>query len=361
MKKIKTGLDVYQDFQSEGAKDIKGFKTKLDDAISRFHREQKQNEKQLPKFAEVTFDQIKFNYGVQRDLNEKHVLNIVEGFDPRVVRYPSAVKDSDGFYYVFDGQHTLLAMQSLGFTKFPITYVETNETYFDAVAFEILNDTGIQKADKAAIHRGLLYRYSHGDKDPRVMNARALQNVMDRCKIDLQPARLRKSANKKGDNKHFFSHFDYAEKGLEMTNPVAMEKILLGIKEYYGNEDNDGVTGNIDRALFIGLCKMFNLAKSNDYTLPDNWVAEILKALKTICGSNAANIHSACKRQWQHTRGTSWDAPVAMCVIMREVYLLLPKEDQKFQPPFIEKVKVLRNDQNQIDLHTDMKPFIKIN
>ena len=357
--KIKTLSQVVEEFYRDGEEELPNFKTRLATA-----RDKLDPNKKLPEgINKITIDDnLCFNYSVQRDLRPSHVLRICEKFDPRVVRPASAVK-RDGKYYLFDGQHTSVALAVLGYNAIPLTYVETSEPSFDAEAFEILNDTGILRAGTEEIHRGLLHRW-HNDptaandrNNPRVKIAYAVDTLFKKCAIDLEPKRVRKSPGKCGPNKHYFSHFDYAYKGLEMTGDVdVLERILLGIKKYYGDEDG----GEINQGLYIGLVKMYSLAKEDGSTkfLPQDphWVDRILEAMIKVCGRNANGIHSAAKKQWQHTRGTSWDAPVAMSTLMREVYLIQAPQQDLFNPPHEPKVSmgIMTS-----DVCSEFKPYFK--
>jgi len=344
--KIKTLNQVVEEFYKSGEDEVANFKTRLATARDRLLELQKNPEMQLPQGVQLVeiSDVVCFNYSVQRDLRDSHVLRICEKFDPRVVRPASAVK-RDGKYYLYDGQHTAVALAVLGFLAIPMTYVETSHQSFDAVAFEILNDTGILRAGTEEIHRGLLHRWNNdvnhkNDRNnPRVKTAYTVDTLFKKCSIDLEPKRVRKSTGKCGPSAHYFSHFDYAYKGLEMTGDAdVLEKILLGIKQYYGEENG----GEINQGIYIGLVKIYALAKEDGATkfLPRDWIDKILSALIKVCGRNAQGIHSAAKKQWQHTRGTSWDAPVAMSTLMRETYLLQAPDEDQFNPPHEPKVSM---------------------
>ena len=116
----------------------------------------------------------------------------------------------------------------------------------------------------------------------RVVTAHLVQQVFDSCEIDLEPKRVRKSPGKCGPNKHYFSHFDYAYKGIDMTGNVeVLENILNGIKTFYGDEDG----GEINQGIYIGLVKMYTLAKEDGSTkfLPKDWIERILSALIKVC------------------------------------------------------------------------------
>jgi hypothetical protein len=360
--KVKTLGQVVEEFHREGEEELPNFKTRLASAQDRLAQLRLDAEMQLPQgVVQIEINDILcFNYSVQRDLRPSHVLRICEKFDPRVVRPASAVKRG-GKFYLFDGQHTSVALAVLGYTSIPMTWVETSHQSFDAVAFEILNDTGILRAGTEEIHRGLLHRWNNDPtaandrNNPRVKIAYAVDTLFKRCSIDLEPKRVRKSSGKCGPNKHYFSHFDYAYKGLEMTGDMdVLERILLGVKKYYGDEDG----GEINQGLYIGLVKMYALAKEDGSTkfLPQDWVGKILEAMIKVCGRNANGIHSAAKKQWQHTRGTSWDAPVAMSTLMREVYVIQAPEQDLFNPPHEAKVSmgIMTG-----DICNEFKPYFK--
>jgi len=380
--KVKTLSQVIEEFYVDGEREIPHFKKRLQSALERWEELKKNTEMKLPaglnptsilnlavivenKKVEITnpisfLTSISFNYGVQRDLRPSHVLKILEKFDPRVVR-PIASALRDGVYYIFDGQHTAVVLAVLGFSEIPLTWVETINPSFDAVAFEILNDTGILRAGTEEIHRGLLYRWNQDDlgtgdrQDPRVKTAYQVDTLFKECNIDLDPKRVRKSPGKKGPNDHYFSHFDYAYKGLEMTGDIEqLRKILLAIKKYYPEEDG----GEINQGIYIGLVKMYALAREDGSTkfLPADWIDKILSALVTICGVRAEHIHSAAKKQWQYKRGTSWDAPVAMSTLMREVYVVCNPLDRTFNPPHEPKVNMGIMDG---DICSEFKPFYK--
>ena len=360
--KIKALSQVVEEFHKAGESgDIPNFKTRLKEARARWQNLQKDTEMVLPRGVEqVPLDRIYCDYNIQRDLRDTHVLRICEKFDPRVVQPGSSVKRGDS-WYLFNGQHTAVALSVMGFTSVPLTWVETKEQSFDAVAFEILNDTGILKAGTEEIHRGLIYRWHNdvngtGDRNhPRVKNAYLVDTLFKECAIDLEPKRVRKSSGKCGPNKHYFSHFDYAYKGLEMTGDLeVLKKILLSVKKNYGEEQG----GEINQGLYIGLVKMYALAKEDGAVkfLPENWIDLILEALTKVCGFNAQGIHTAAKAQWQHTRGTSWDAPVAMSTLMREVFIVQAHKDNMWNPPHEPKVSmgIMTG-----DICSEFKPFIK--
>ena len=79
--------------------------------------------------------------------------------------------------------------------------------------------------------------------------------MFDECEIDLEPKRVRKSPGKCGPNKHYFSHFDYAYKGIKMSGEQGLKDALKAIKEVYGDEEG----GEINQGLFIGLMKQYQM------------------------------------------------------------------------------------------------------
>ena len=158
--------------------------------------------------------------------------------------------------------------------------------------------------------------------------------IFDQCKIDLEPKRDRKSPGKCGPNKHYFSHFDYAYKGIKMAGETGLHNALDAIKNVYGDEDG----GEINQGIFIGLMKQYQMGAEAKRLkrLPENWMFKMLEATKKVC-SSATLIHSATKKQWQYANGVGWDAPVAMGHMLREVYLL---EDGTFEPSYMPNVTV---------------------
>ena len=66
-----------------------------------------------------------------------------------------------------------------------------------------------------------------------------------------------------------------------------------------------------------------------------------------------------CQKQWQHTNGVGWDAPVAMAHMLREVYLL---EDGTFEPSYMPNVtlKLEEGDiANESEAQTAFNNYVK--
>ena len=334
--KVRMLLDVVDEVKREAPEDVPNWSKRYDEAKINLKNKLDQGFT-LPKGVEAhPLEDFAFNYSVQRDVRAGHCMNIMRKFDPRVCTPVSAVRRSDSkTLYIFDGQHRAVSLALLGFTTIPVTIVETDEPAFDAIAFEIVNDTGILRAGTEEIHRVLLHRYKMGETDPegRPWKAQQVQDAFDLVGIDLEPKRVRASANKKGPNPHYFSHFDYAYKGLTMAGKDGLINALTAIKDTFPNEDG----GEINQGLFIGLMKQYELSAGRLHRLPKDWMHLLLGAARTACAS-ATLIHTASKRQWQHANGTGWDAPVAMAHVLKEIYEL--EQPEGFEPSFIQQVTV---------------------
>jgi hypothetical protein len=100
--------------------------------------------------------------------------------------------------------------------KFPCAIVIDDDVNFASYAFELLNDTGVKRLTPGDLHRNALVRYKNGSRDTKVVRARIMQNQFDAASIDLQDKGSRDSAALCGDNEYFFSHFKYAQKGIEV-------------------------------------------------------------------------------------------------------------------------------------------------
>ena len=166
--------------------------------------------------------------------------------------------------------------------------------------------------------------------------------MFDECEIDLEPKRVRKSPGKCGPNKHYFSHFDYAYKGIKMSGEEGLRTALKAIKEVYGDEEG----GEINQGLFIGLMKQYQMgAEAKRLSrLPEDWMLKILATTKEVCPS-ATLIHTATKKQWQHANGVGWDAPVAMGHMLKEVYQI--EQPEGFEPSYMPNV-TLKLDESDI-------------
>ena len=334
MNKIRMLSDVVAEVRKEAPEDVPNWSKRYEEAKQNLQNQITKG-RILPKIEVHPLENLAFNYSVQRDVRAGHVMNIMRKFDPRVCGVVSAVRLSSGpTLYIFDGQHRAVALALLGEKEIQVAVVDTDEPAFDAEAFEIVNDSGILRAGTEEIHRCLLHRYKMGETETeRVATAHMVQEIFDRVGIDLEPKRVRKSSGKCGPNKHYFSHFDYAYKGIKMACAEGLESALRAIKDTYPDEDG----GEINQGLFIGLMKQYQMGAEAKRLkrLPADWMLKMLRAVKQGMGSSGALIHVAAKKQWQHANGVGWDAPVAMGHLLREVYLI---EDGEFEPSYMPNV-----------------------
>ena len=332
--------DVIADVQREAPEDVPNWEKRYAEAKVNLKNQLAKGRK-LPLGTEAhPLDDFAFNYSVQRDVRGGHVMNIMKKFDPRVCCPVSAVRRSDSkTLYIFDGQHRAVSLALLGYKEIPVTIVETDEPAFDAEAFEIVNDSGILRAGTEEIHRCLLHRYKMGETETeRVVTAHKVQEIFNECQIDLEPKRVRKSSGKRGPNKYFFSHFDYAYKGIKMAGEDGLRQALMALKTVFPDE----VDNEIEQGLFIGLIKQYQMGAEAKrlQRLPDDWMFKMLEAAKQVCESGKL-LHTATKKQWQHANGVGWDAPVAMAHMLREVYLI---EDGTFEPSYTNNVSLKLED-----------------
>ena len=135
--------------------------------------------------------------------------------------------------------------------------------------------------------------------------------------IDLQDKGSRASDNLRGDNDYFFSHFKYAQKGIELDPKGAtLHTILEAVKETFPLQEE------IDQGVFIGLYELQRLAREYNVVLPTGWMRVLLESLKKTFKSSHL-LHSKAKVQWEHSHpGAGWVAPTAMSNFMRELHVL---------------------------------------
>lgn len=273
------------------------------------------------------------DYEVQRDVIIKHVLNIIKKFDPRVCMPAAGVKiikdgEWDGKMFTYDGQHRLVALALLGYDLVPVCYIETDDPAFASYAFELLNDTGVKRLTPGDLHRNKLTRYKLGSRDTKVIESRTLQDQFDKLDIDLEDKNTRKNPNTRGSGKHFFSHFKYAYKGIELDRTgTKLYNILDGIVKVFPDQEE------VDQGIYIGLYELSRLSREVNLDLPGDWIQRVLAPIKEEFGSSAT-AHSKAKRQFEYIRpGASWSAPEAMSNFIREVYLTKTKDEQKLELP----------------------------
>lgn len=272
----------------------------------------------FPVSTMIQIEDLWIDYEVQRDVIHKHIINIMRKWDPRICSPGSACR-LNGLpkNYLYDAQHRTIAAGILGFTEVPCAVVETDDPNFASYAFELLNDTGVKKLTPGDLHRNAIVRYKNGSRDLKVVRARTMQDQFDIAGIDLQDKGSRSSATLCGDNEYFFSHFKYAQKGIEVDDSgKTLLDILTAIKDTFPIGDE------IDQGVFIGLYELHRISKSSTNTkLPPGWMKTVLETIKPTF-KRANLIHSKGKDQWEHVNpGSTWSAPSAMSNFLRELYL----------------------------------------
>ena len=265
----------------------------------------------------IAIEDLWIDYEVQRDVLHKHIINIMKKWDPRICSPGSACRfNGKPPIYLYDAQHRTIAAGLLGFTEIPCAVVETTDPNFASYAFEMLNDTGVKRLTPGDLHRNALVRYKNGSRDSKVVHAHTMQDQFDAAGIDLQDKGSRASDNLRGDNDYFFSHFKYAQKGIEVDEKgrVLLE-ILESIKGAFPLQEE------IDQGVYIGLLELHKLSKAETNTLPDGWMRKLLDTVKKSFKSSSL-IHAKAKVQWEHVNpGSTWSAPSAMSNFLREVYI----------------------------------------
>jgi len=259
------------------------------------------------------------DYEVQRDVLHKHIINIMKKWDPRICSPVSACcLIGTNRIDAYDGQHRTIAAGILGFEEIPCAVVNTDDKNFASYAFEQLNDTGVKRLGPGDLHRNALVRYKNGSRDVKVVKARTMQNQFDACGIDLQDKGSRGSDNLRGDNDYFFSHFKYAQKGIDIDDTGnTLKEILSAIKDTFP------IGEEIDQGVYIGLYELHRISSTNPADkLPAGWMKTLLKSIKQSSFKSAALIHAKAKIQWEHVNpGATWSAPSAMANFMRELHI----------------------------------------
>jgi len=273
---------------------------------------------QFPESKMVTIGDLWIDYEVQRDVLHKHIINIMKKWDSRICSPVSACRltDSDRID-TYDGQHRTISAAILGFTEIPGAVVVTDDKNFASYAFEMLNDTGVKRLNPGDLHRNALVRYKNGSRDIKNVRARTMQDQFDNNGVDLQDKGSRASDNLRGDNDYFFSHFKYAQKGIELDESGRiLNQILDAIKSVYPLQEE------VDQGVFIGLYELQRLAgTAGTVKLPEGWMKNLLESCKQTFKSSHL-MHAKAKVQWEHSHpGAGWVAPTAMSNFMRELHL----------------------------------------
>jgi len=275
------------------------------------------SEHRFPHSTMVKIQDLWIDYEVQRDVIHKHVINIMRKWDARICSPGSACRIKGSNIYLYDAQHRTLAAAILGFDEIPCAVVETDDPNFPSYAVEMLNDTGVQRLNPGDLHRNALVRYKNGSRDIKNVRARTMQDQFDSAGIDLQDKGSRASDNLRGDNDYFFSHFKYAQKGIEIDDSGSVLSNILGaIKDTFPLQEE------IDQGCFIGLYELHRISSTNpSEKLPAGWMKTLLESIKPMFKSSAL-IHAKAKVQFAHQfPGGSWNAPSAMANFLRELHM----------------------------------------
>ena len=181
----------------------------------------------------------------------------------------------------------------------------------------MINDTGVKRLTPGDLHRNALVRFKNGSKDIKNVRARTMQDQFDALEIDLQDKGSRNSDNLRGDNDRFFSHFKYAQKGIEIDESgKTLYNILDAIQTTFPLQEE------IDQGVYIGLYELHRISNTNSNTkLPAGWMKTLLSSIKpTFKSSNL--VHAKAKIQWEHVNpGATWSAPSAMANFLRELHI----------------------------------------
>jgi len=256
------------------------------------------------------------DYEVQRAAIPDHILNIMKNYDPRLCGPASACQvDGEDYTTIYDGQQRSIATALLGYTAGPCNVVQTDDAAFPSYAFEMLNETGVKRLTPGDLHRNALTRYRLGSREIKNVKARTLQDQFDANAIDLEDKGTRKSANLRGNNDYFFSHFKYAYKGIELDQSGGvLDQILHAIRTVFPLQEE------IDQGCFIGLYELARLDTRQE--LDGDWMVQVLSTAKKQF-SSSATVHAKAKMQWAHVMpGATWSAPSAMSNFLRELYIM---------------------------------------
>lgn len=147
----------------------------LHDAIEDYYKKGKTfSSKRLPKHAKVKLKNILIDEDIQRELDEVHVMHIVQGFDERRVNPIFAVKfPGEEHYHCTDGQHTVVSLAKLAQAglideidendwedlEVDVLYVETPDRSFAREHFAFINGVGKKPIDEYDRHKQRVLSY----------------------------------------------------------------------------------------------------------------------------------------------------------------------------------------------------------
>lgn len=266
----------------------------------------------------VAIDTLFLDYEVQRAAIAKHILNIMKNYDPRLCTPASACQvEGQDYTTLYDGQQRSIATALLGFTEVPATVVETNDVAFPSYAFEMLNETGVQRLTPGDLHRNALTRYRLGSRDIKNVKSRTLQDQFDNNKIDLEDKKTRNS-NRRGENEYFYSHFKHSYKAIDLDDKGnVLNDILHAIITVFPKQEE------IDQGCFIGLYELQRLESNmgSRASLPEGWMITVLESAKQFFISSAT-VHQKAKQQHAYAMpGATWSSPSNMANFLRELHM----------------------------------------
>jgi hypothetical protein len=105
-----------------------------------------------PKFGFVTWNQLYLYSIFQRDIAPKHVLKLFKDWDHTAVIVPCAIKFTWAgkvYYCIWDGHHTIQTAKLMGYTQFPVWYVD-----IDAIDAKVITSAGFTNDQNGRIKYG---------------------------------------------------------------------------------------------------------------------------------------------------------------------------------------------------------------
>ena len=226
--------------------------------------------------VDIPLEDIWVNYDIQRDVNDNHIMGIIERFLPSVCTPSSAVKikEKDGklIIYVYDGQHRAVILAILGLSFVRCSLHETDDETFPAKAFRIVNESGIQLPSKLELYRTSLYRLMHGDhsvkKDKDVREAERIYEIGQKAKVDWIDKKNLKVKRRQDErqHEHYFTMISLIEKEVQGTSGIgddAVVDIFNSIKNVYTADKYP----EIEQGFYLGLYDMMIKAQEKNHTL----------------------------------------------------------------------------------------------
>ena len=105
-----------------------------------------------PKFGYVKWDQLYLYSLFQRDIAPKHVLKLFKDWDHTAVIVPCAIKftwEDKTYYCIWDGHHTVQTAKLMGYTEFPIWYID-----IDGIDSNVITSAGFTNDEDGRIKYG---------------------------------------------------------------------------------------------------------------------------------------------------------------------------------------------------------------